>query len=384
MLAPYACDPQKTRGRLYHEEPTSYRNEFERDRDRIIHSNAFRRLEHKTQVFITHEGDHFRNRLTHSIEVSSVARSIAKALRLSEHLAETVALAHDLGHAPFGHTGEEALNLCTQKSEPFLHNVHSFKIVTQLECRYASYDGLNLTAEVLDGIVKHNGPITNEVPKYIAKYDQLHELSLTTYPSAEAQIASLADDIAYVCHDFEDAIREGLLELNELSQIELLDGYLKEVRSRYHGASDSKLIYEIARKLTHRLINDLLQTTRDNIAYYNIQTLEDIQKMDRFLVSFSDSMKKIMLEIKTFLFQKVYKHDKQNSINEKCIKIVTALFNLYFNDINALPSEWKKLCLDADLTDRSVHVADYIAGMTDRFAIKQYETYCVVSFNSKS
>ncbi|KAJ6644858.1 Arginine--tRNA ligase [Pseudolycoriella hygida] len=247
MLAAYACDPSNTRGRLYKEQPTSYRNEFERDRDRIIHSKSFRRLQYKTQVFINHEGDHYRNRLTHSIEVATVARSISNTLNLSSDLAEVVALAHDLGHTPFGHAGEVALNECMKNFGGFSHNAHSLKILTKLEKRYAAYDGLNLTWEVLEGIVKHNGPVRTNIPDYVLEYNRQNDLDLSNYSSAEAQIASLADDISYISHDLEDSIGAKIIDFNHLSEIKFIDQYISTIKSQFREITSSRLIYEVVR-----------------------------------------------------------------------------------------------------------------------------------------
>ncbi|WP_375332728.1 MULTISPECIES: deoxyguanosinetriphosphate triphosphohydrolase [unclassified Candidatus Tisiphia] len=382
MLASYAVDPAKTRGRLFNEYPTSYRNEFERDRDRIIHSKAFRRLQYKTQVFINHEGDHYRNRLTHSIEVSTVARSIARTLNLSSDLAETIGLAHDLGHTPFGHAGEIALNKCMEDYGGFSHNAHSLKILTKVEKRYAAYDGLNLTWEVLEGIVKHNGPLINNIPKYIVEYDLQHNLDLTHYSSAEAQIASLADDISYISHDLEDSIGAKIIDFNHLTEIKFIDQYACEIKSQFENITTSRLIYEVVRKLISDLIADLLLQTNNNLQKQKIITTDDIRHLDYQLVNFTDKAKERIMEIKQFLYDKVYRYNKLTSITLKCQKIVQELFRVYMDNVDLLPFSWKELIIPGDIKSKADIVADYIAGMTDRFAIQEYQA--LYSFNSNN
>ncbi len=381
MLAPYATVPEDTKGRLYSENPTPYRSEFERDRDRIIHSNAFKRLQYKTQVFVNHEGDHYRNRLTHSIEVSCVARSVAKALSLSDDLAEAVALAHDLGHTPFGHAGEDALNKCMQNYDGFSHNAHSLKILTKLEHKYAAYDGLNLTWEVLDGIVKHNGPLS-DVPKYVAEYNLVNDLDLKSYSSAEAQVASLSDDIAYICHDLEDSVRAEIINFSDLKQIEFIDRYVNEIKTKFSDLDSSHLIYETVRKLTHHLIDSLLRQTKINIQQQPLNNPQDVRNLSYQLVDFEDAIKKEITQIKQFLFHNVYKHHRVTSVTLRCQKIVTELFNLYINNTELLPMDWRKLIDNQDSDSCALVIADYIAGMTDRFAIKEHHAYYNLSFNN--
>jgi dGTPase len=382
MLASYATDPQHSKGRLYSETPTPYRNEFERDRDRIIHSNAFKRLQYKTQVFINHEGDHYRNRLTHSLEVSTVARSIARTLRLSEHLAESVALAHDLGHTPFGHAGEEALNACMENFGGFSHNAHSLKILTKIEHKYASYEGLNLTWEVLEGIVKHNGPIKTNTPKFITDFNVEYDLDLKKYSSAEAQLASLSDDITYICHDIEDGFGADILHIHDLEEREILKKYIAEVRAKFPNIEQSSLIYETVRKLIHYLIKDLLDQTNQNLENYKIKTPEDIRNLSTQIVSFSASVDQEIIEIKRILYKKVYKHPRVEEVTDKCQIIVKGLFKLYMADESLLPAEWIESIANAyDQKSRAILIADYIAGMTDRFAIQEYQTHYNLHFN---
>ncbi|WP_375318708.1 deoxyguanosinetriphosphate triphosphohydrolase [Candidatus Tisiphia endosymbiont of Oplodontha viridula] len=382
MLASYAVDPTNSKGRLFNEYPTAYRNEFERDHDRVIHSKAFRRLQYKTQVFINHEGDHYRNRLTHSIEVSMVARSIARTLNLSSDLAETIGLAHDLGHTPFGHAGERALNKCMQDYGGFSHNAHSLKILTKVEKRYVAYDGLNLTWEVLEGIVKHNGPLINNIPEYIVEYDLQHNLDLTRYSSAEAQIASLADDISYISHDLEDSVGAKIIDFNHLTEIKFIDQYAFEIKSQFENITTSRLIYEVVRKLISDLIADLLLQTNNNLQKQKIITTDDIRNLDYQLVDFTDEAKDRIMEIKQFLYDKVYKYNKLTSMVLKCQRIVEELFKVYMDNIDLLPFSWKELIIPGNVKSKASIVADYIAGMTDRFAIQEHQE--LYSFNSNN
>ncbi|WP_341790288.1 deoxyguanosinetriphosphate triphosphohydrolase [Rickettsia endosymbiont of Polydrusus tereticollis] len=382
MLALYACDPAESKGRLYPESPTSYRNEFERDRDRIIHTNAFRRLQYKTQVFINHEGDHYRNRLTHSLEVSTVARSIANTLNLSSDLAEAIALAHDLGHTPFGHAGEIALNECMKEYGNFSHNAQSLKILTVLEKRYAAYQGVNLTWEVLEGIVKHNGPLTENINEYIAEYNKENDLGLGTYATAEAQIASLADDISYISHDLEDSIGAKIIDFNHLAEIKYIDQHIFELKAKFKDINSSCLIYEIVRRLMNELITDLLGQTKDNLNKEQIKSVDEIRNLNYQIVDFTDNAKERINEIKQFLFQKVYRNNRITAISRKCHKIVQGLFKVYMDDINLLPFSWKELIKSEDTKLKARIVADYIAGMTDRFAIQEYNELCLVNFNN--
>ena len=383
MLKSFACLPENSRGRIHHEKSTPYRNEFERDRDRKIHANAFKRLQYKTQVFVNHEGDHYRNRMTHSVEVSTIARSLSKALGLCEDLAEAVALAHDLGHTPFGHAGEDALNACMKNFGGFSHNAHSFKILTYLEQKYAAYDGLNLTWEVLEGIVKHNGPVEkSESYAYIFEYDRKHGLDLSKRSSAESQVAALSDDIAYICHDLEDSIRAEIITYKDLEEIKCVDRYICEVRNTYPDINDDRLIYEVGRKLTHHLIESLLFQTRANIERHKIKTQSDVRDLEYQLVEFTKSTFDEVKLIKDFLMKKVYKHHRVASVTLQSQNVVRDLFKLYVENIELLPFEWRMM-IDKNKTDSKMSIiADYIAGMTDRFAIKQYQSFYNLNFAS--
>lgn len=371
MLASYATDPAKSRGRLYKENPTPYRNEFQRDKDRLIHSNIFRRLQYKTQVFINHEGDHYRNRLTHSIEVSSIARSVARDLGGSEDLAECIALGHDLGHTPFGHSGEDALDECMKDYGGFCHNAQAIKLVTELEKRYASYEGLNLTWEVIEGLAKHNGPITGNIPIAITNYDKEHKLDLDQYSSLEAQVAALSDDVTYNCHDLEDGIRANMFEIEELADIDYLKEITQNVLSKFPRIEKSRKIFEVIRELAHVLIEDLLAKTRSNLKEYNIQTSDQIRLLGKPIVDFSPEVLKMITQIRAFLKQKVYMHNRVVLLTYKCKKIVIELFNVYFANPECMPLEWQ-IRAQGDDAKKARAVADYIAGMTDRYAIKQY------------
>src|SRR5438132_5948970 len=296
-LAPYASKPEETRGRLHPEPEHSMRSPFQRDRDRIIHSTAFRRLIHKTQVFVYHEGDHYRTRLTHSLEVAQIARTIGRALGLDEDLAETLALAHDLGHTPFGHAGEDALNAAMADFGGFSHNDHTLRILTRLERRYAEFDGLNLTWEALEGTVKHNGPllrpgIDRPVPPTIAEYDRCHPLALDIYPSAEAQVAALADDIAYNNHDIDDGLRAGLFAVADLTDVPLVGPVFRGVAARYPGLEEPRLIHEAIRRLIDRMAGDLIGQTRRRLADGRVGSADDVRALKAPVVGFSDEMRR--------------------------------------------------------------------------------------------
>lgn len=383
MLQSYACLPENSQGRVYQERQTPYRNEFERDRDRIIHSNAFKRLQYKTQVFVNHEGDHYRNRMTHSIEVSSIARSICKAMHISEDLSEAVALAHDLGHTPFGHTGEDALNECMEEYGGFSHNAHSFKILATIEQRYAAYNGLNLTWEVLEGIVKHNGPVKKSKQyQCIFDYDAKNSLDLKKHSSAEAQVAALSDDIAYICHDLEDSVKAEIITYKDLSELEFIDKFIHEVKTSNKDIDNSRLIYEVVRKLTHHFIESLLFQTNENIKKYNIKSEQDIRDLNRQLICFTDSTFSEVKIIKDFLMKRVYKHHRVVSVALQCKNVIRGLFKLYSDNIDLLPFSWRNMIKDDDVYSKMSVVADYIAGMTDRFAIKQYQLFYNLNFSN--
>lgn len=382
MLANFASDPEHSRGRLYKETPSLYRNAFQRDRDRIVHSKAFRRLEYKTQVFVNHEGDHYRNRLTHSIEVSIIARSIARALNLSEDLAESIALAHDLGHAPFGHAGEDALKASMKAYDGFCHNAHGIKILTQLEQRYAAYNGLNLSWEVIEGIAKHNGPIRDNIPYSISEFNKVMDLDLSNYSSAESQLASLADDITYIVHDLEDGIRSDMLTLADLQSIATLDSFSDQILQCHPDIELSVLVSELGRQLTHLLVEDLLFVSRQKIKSYNIVTIDDIRQNHSAVIDFSNEIKILIGDLKSLLFKKVYRNHKVVAITLKCKRILKELFELYFESTALLPEKWEKKIEGVEDSAKAVIISDYISGMTDRYAIKEYQSFFNISFKT--
>ena len=377
--APFACRPDETRGRDRPEPESPTRSCFQRDRDRIVHAAAFRRLKYKTQVFVYHEGDYYRTRLTHSIEVAQIARSISRSLGLNEDLAEAMALAHDLGHTCFGHAGEDALNKAMQPYGGFDHNEQTFRILTLLERRYADFDGLNLTWETLEGIVKHNGPLTgpcarNEgVPETIARYFRaVRDLEVDTFAGAEAQVAALSDDIAYNNHDIDDGLRAGLFPLEELRDLPLIGPVLAEVSRRYPDLEESRLIHETIRRMIDLMVNDLLQETRSRIDARAPASAEEVRLMDRPLVAFSDEMRQNDRALRAFLFQRMYRHYKVNRMTSKAKRVVRELFDHYLERPDCLPDEWRAAAEGVRGTARARLVADYIAGMTDRYALVEH------------
>jgi dGTPase len=362
QLAPYAANPEHTIGRVYDEQPSSTRNAFQRDRDRIIHSTAFRRLEYKTQVFVNHEGDLFRTRLTHSIEVAQLARAIARTLKLHEDLTEAIALAHDLGHTPFGHAGQDALNDCMRDYGGFEHNLQSLRVVEQLELRYAEFDGLNLTFEVREGILKHCS---------IKNAKQLGEVGQRfldkTSPSLEAQLTNYADEIAYNNHDIDDGLRSGLITIDQLSKVDLFASNLAKVKALYPKLETRRLVNETVRRMINTLVVDLCDQTAKNIALHQPASIADIRKLPQ-LVHFSADIAAQNLKLKQFLRKNLYHHYKVNRMSAKASRIVRELFAAFFENTGLLPDEFQAY---AEI-DKARAVADYIAGMTDRFAIREH------------
>ena len=380
--ASYASDPARTLGRLHGASDSPTRSEYQRDRDRIIHSTAFRRLQHKTQVFLHHEGQHFRTRLTHTLEVSQMARSIARALGLDEDLAEAVALAHDLGHTPFGHAGEDALNACMEPFGGFAHNDQTLRILTRLERRYAEFDGLNLTWEALEGVVKHNGPLLPLLPGFrlpttIAAFQDDWDLELHTNPGAEAQVAALADDIAYNNHDIDDGLRAGLFTVEEVAELPLVGPIIREVCDRYPGLERSRLIHETVRRMINAMVVDLVTETRRRLAEHQPGSAAELRALPLAMVSFSDGMLEAQGPLRAFLRQRMYRHYRVNREMSKCKRVVRDLFQLFMDEPNTLPTEWQHDIArhggDGDLAVRARHVADYIAGMTDRYALAEHD-----------
>jgi len=361
-LAPYAANPDQSIGRHHAEPASSTRNAFQRDRDRIIHSTAFRRLEYKTQVFVNHEGDLFRTRLTHSLEVAQMARGIARTLNLHEDLTEAIALAHDLGHTPFGHAGQDALNDCMRDYGGFEHNLQSLRVVDQLEQRYAEFDGLNLTFEVREGILKHCS---------IKNARQLGDVGVRfiekTSPSLEAQLTNYADEIAYNNHDIDDGLRSGLISIEQLSTVELFAQNLAEVKVKYPILEQKRLVHETIRRMINTLVVDLCTHSAKNIAKHQPASIDDIRRLPQ-LVGFSENVAKQNLKLKQFLRKNLYQHYKVNRMSAKAVRIVQELFACFYENTGLLPNEFQ---VYAEV-DKARAVADYIAGMTDRFAIREH------------
>ena len=373
MTAQFACDPKKSRGRLYAEEESEFRSCFQRDRDRIIHASAFRRLKHKTQVFIEHEGDYFRTRLTHSIEVGQVARTIAKTLGLDLELTEAVALAHDLGHPPFGHTGEDALNALMQPYGGFDHNAQAIRIVTSLERHYAEFDGLNLTWETLEGIAKHNGPVEEPVHYALADYNARHDLELHTHASAEAQVAALADDVAYNHHDLHDGLRAELFSTDELAELPIVSDCFAEVDRIYPDLNYYRRRHEALRRFFGVLVGDVITVTRANLAELDAKSPEEIRAAGRMMVQFSPGLWSDLKVIRTFLFHRMYRAPDVVEMRAQVTKVVNELFPLFMSETSLLPKQWRKDVAEVrSETELARIVADYIAGMTDRFALQEH------------
>ncbi len=371
-LAPYACHPGESRGRRVPEPDSPTRSVHQRDRDRIVHSVAFRRLKHKTQVFIAHEADHYRTRLTHSLEVAQIARSIARVLGLNEDLAEALALAHDMGHPPFGHAGEEALAAEMAPYGGFDHNEQTFRILTRLEHRYADFDGLNLTWETLEGLVKHNGPLGDAVPPSIAAYCREVDLELDSQPGAEAQVAALADDIAYNNHDIDDGLRAGLFTVDELAPLPWVGPVFEQVAARYPGIEPSRLIHEAVRRMIDLMVTDLLAETNRRLREAAPASAAALRALNAPVVAFSEPMRQNDRALRDFLFKHMYRHERITRMTAAARVVVRDLFAIYMERPEHLPQEWQSAEARADNPVRARLVADYIAGMTDRFAQEEH------------
>ncbi len=369
--APYAVRPETSRGRLHEEPGAGGRSPWQRDRDRIIHSSAFRKLQYKTQVFVNHEGDYYRTRLTHSIEVAQIARSIARELALDEDLTEALALAHDLGHTPFGHAGEDALNARMKPFGGFDHNAQSLRIVTKLENRYAAFDGLNLTWETLEGLAKHNGPLRNP-PPYIADYDGRHKLDLHTHPSAEAQVAALADDIAYHSHDLDDGMRAGLFGPDDIQHLPVVGAALAKARVSSLDVPPPRLRHETIRRVINGFVTDLVEESRRRIAAREPADADAIRRAKKSVIAFSEPMGEANRAIKEFLHARMYRHWRVNRMTAKSRRVTEELFSLLHADTSLLPDGWRSLAGERDGSRAALTVADYIAGMTDRFALEEH------------
>jgi dGTPase len=370
-LAPWAVRAARSRGRLHPEAGGGVRSPFQRDRDRIIHSTAFRRLQYKTQVFVYHEGDHFRTRLTHSLEVAQIARSIARELALDEDLAEALALAHDLGHPPFGHGGEDALDAMMKPYGGFDHNAQSLKAVTLLETRYAGFDGLNLTWETLEGLAKHNGPLRRP-PPYIAEYDRGHPLDLGTHASAEAQVAAIADDIAYNNHDLDDGVRAGLFTLEEAAALPLVAEAWDGAKRDNAAMPGDRAVSETVRRVINAMVNDVVAEARRRIAALAPRTADDIRAADRPVVFFSEAMMEANNQLRAFLFARMYRHWRVNRTTQKCKRALQMLFTLLHGEPRQLPPWWHAKAGEAGSREAAAAVCDYLAGMTDRYALEEH------------
>ena len=366
-LAPYAANEARSRGRRYEEPSARYRGEFQRDRDRIIHSTAFRRLVYKTQVFVNHEGDLYRTRLTHSLEVAQIARTVAVALRLNETLTEAISLAHDLGHTPFGHAGQDTLNACMRNYGGFEHNLQSLRVVDKLEAKYADFPGLNLTFETREGILKHcsvrNARSLGDVGERFLKREQ---------PGLEAQLANVTDAIAYNNHDVDDGFRAGLLSLEQLRKQPLFETQYAEVHERYPDLEDRRLIYEIIRRMINTVVSDLIEQTRSNIEQAAPQSIDEVRSVGRPLVQFSEPVFEQHTALKRFLNRHLYRHEKKLAMTKEVQAMLKKLFKTYMSDVEEMPQEFSSAAEQADDSGRARVVADYIAGMTDRYAYAEH------------
>lgn len=374
MRAPYASDPTRSRGRKVAEKESSFRSCFQRDRDRIIHASAFRRLKHKTQVFIEHEGDYYRTRLTHSIEVAQVARTISGALGLNAELTEAVALAHDLGHPPFGHTGEDALQALMKPYGGFDHNAQAIRIVTDLERHYADFDGLNLTWETLEGIAKHNGPVSGGLPWALEECNASRDLELDTFAGGEAQVAAIADDVAYNHHDLHDGLRAELFSTDELAELPILSGCFAEVDQLYPGLNYYRRRHEALRRFFGILVEDVITFARERLHEIDPQSVEDIRHAGRTLIRFSDSVFEDLKVIRTFLFHRMYRAPSVVEMRAEVTTVVRDLFPYFMNHPDQMPKQWRKDIAEAEgETALARIVCDYISGMTDRFALTEHK-----------
>ena len=374
--APWAEYPEHSRGRLTPEPISRTRNAYARDRDRIIHATAFRRLKEKTQVFVAHEGDHYRTRLTHSLEVAQIARSLAHALRLDTDLAETVALAHDLGHPPFGHSGEDELQARMEPWGGFDHNVQTFRVVTKLEERYPQFDGLNLSWETVEGVVKHNGPVSHRLEepawKAIADYAPGWDLRLDSFASLEAQAAAIADDIAYNNHDVDDGVQAGLFTLEDLSEVPLIGPVLHGVRRDWPDIDARMIRIEAVRRMIGAMVEDVLAETEARIEAADVRSSEDVRRAGRTLVAFSHGMLADLGVLRSFLFERMYRHYRVNRTRSQARRLLGEMFELFMADPGTLPPEWSGKAGTSDEARRARAVCDYIAGMTDRYAIEEH------------
>lgn len=372
-LAPYACHATESRGRLFDEPESPTRTPFQRDRDRIIHSTAFRRLKHKTQVFVHHVGDHYRTRLTHSIEVSQIARSLARALQVDEDLAESLALSHDFGHTPFGHVGEDILNELMSSYGGFDHNAQSLRIVTMLEQQYAEFDGLNLCWETLEGLVKHNGPVIGDVPQIFIDFNEKWDLELGSHASLEAQCAAVADDIAYNAHDLDDGLRAKLFSLSDLNDVPIAGEALSLVHGKYPKLEDHRIRHEIVRRQITAMVEDVITNAKSNLYKLEPSRVSDVRSCSKTLVCFSNDMQAKEKGIKAFLFDKMYRSPNVMIMRDGAETIIRNLFDVYLNETGDMPNGLNRLSMKNKSNDRPRIIADFIAGMTDSYAISEHE-----------
>ena len=376
-LASYACRPDQTLGRIHDEPESTHRTPFQRDRDRIIHASAFRRLKYKTQVFVYHEGDHYRTRLTHTLEVAQIARSLARALMVNEDLAETIALSHDLGHTPFAHMGEDFLSACMKPYGGFDHNDQSLRVLTTLERKYPRWNGLNLTWETLEGVVKHNGPVEGRPHIAVKELQKQTDLRLKTHASLEAQVAALADDIAYNNHDVEDGLRAGMFRLEVLENITHMREALEKIEKEYGDLPERYKVQEMVREMIGAMVDDVLYESRRRIAQLTPGDPDDIRNAGLPMVAFSDGMYEKVQELRGFLFQRMYHHYTIKRIGHKVERIIVDLFTAFMSNYELLSDSWQRRVIESDGDkDNKVLariVCDYIAGMTDRYAIREHE-----------
>lgn len=371
-MAIYASHPDASRGRLFDEPASRHRSAFQRDRDRIIHSQAFRRLKHKTQVFVEHEGDYYRTRLTHSLEVAQVARTIAASLGLNEELTEAVALAHDLGHTPFGHTGEDALHAAMAPYGGFDHNAQAVRIVTSLEAKYAEFDGLNLTWDCLEGIAKHNGPVSAPLHYALEAYNARHDLELMTHASAEAQVAAISDDVAYNNHDLDDGLRAGLFSVDDIQHLPLIGDSFSLVDRTYPNIATGRRQHEGLRRVFGLMVEDVIGESMRRLTESGAATAQDVRDLGAPVICFSDAMFSDLKEIRAFLFERMYRHPSVMEMRGVTFEVVEDLFAACMDDTDVMPADWADAS-KGDETHRARVVSDYISGMTDRYALLKYE-----------
>lgn len=370
-LAPYASDAAKSRGRAHPEPESRHRTPFQRDRDRIIHSTAFRRLKHKTQVFVAPEGDHYRTRLTHSLEVAQIARALGRTLRLDEDLCEALALAHDFGHPPFGHAGEEALDEAMGGFGRFDHNEQTLRVLTMLERRYPDFDGLNLCWETLEGIAKHNGPVESPSPTLRA-IDRMFPLELATFPGPEAQVAAIADDIAYNNHDLDDGLRAGAFKVDDLREVPHVAAVFARVRAQYPDIAETRLVHEMVRRLIGDMVEDVLAETARRLAKSAPVSVADVRNLPEAMVAFSPAMSEKERTLKDFLFRHMYRHEAVVAQTGRARVVVKQLFEMFIENPHELPPEWRRAASAPNSPETARIVADYIAGMTDQYALREY------------